>query len=124
MKPHKIHLHKRSGQLDLMYASDTFQLSAEYLRVHSPSAEVKGHGSGPKQLVSGKQGLAIEALKPVGHYGLQLIFSDGHDSGIFTWPYLYDLSQHHERYWQQYLQDLKTKGKHREADISAIRFTP
>lgn len=90
-----------------------FELSAEYLRVHSPSAEVKGHGPGQEQLVSGKADVAINAIEPVGQYAVRLVFDDGHGTGLFTWPILYELGREFEDKWRLYLSRLETAGKSR-----------
>lgn len=90
-----------------------FELSAEYLRVHSPSAEVKGHGPGQERLVSGKADVAIKAVEPVGQYAVRLVFDDGHGTGLFTWPILYQLGREFEDNWRLYLSRLETAGKSR-----------
>lgn len=113
MQPTDIKLHKRSRTLELTYPQQCFELTAEYLRVHSPSAEVRGHGIGPGILQSGKQFVALEKVEPAGHYALKLVFNDGHDSGLYTWDYLYDLCIHQERYWQAYLERLAAAGASR-----------
>jgi len=79
-----------------------FLLPFEYLRVHSPSAEVKGHGPGQEVLVLGKQNVGIRAVEPVGQYAVKLVFDDGHDSGLFTWKYLRELGEKHAEYWARY----------------------
>ncbi|HEY1899896.1 MAG TPA: DUF971 domain-containing protein [Steroidobacteraceae bacterium] len=79
-----------------------FELSFEYLRVHSPSAEVKGHGPGQEVLVKGKAGVGIRAIEPVGQYAVRLVFDDGHDTGLFTWKYLYELGRDHADNWARY----------------------
>lgn len=86
------------------------RLPAEYLRVESPSAEVQGHGAGQKTLVAGKRHVAISGIEPVGHYAVRLLFDDGHDTGLFTWDYLYRLSVEHETLWAEYLAALTAKG--------------
>ena len=91
--PSNIQLHQLSRTLELEYeASERYELSCEYLRVYSPSAEVRGHGPGQEVLQVGKKHVAITKIKPVGNYALQFTFSDGHDTGIYTWKYLYDLA--------------------------------
>ncbi len=80
-----------------------FALAAEYLRVESPSAEVRGHGGGPKTIVRGKQGVTIKALEPVGNYAVRIIFDDGHDSGLYSWIYLGELGRDYNRIWAEYL---------------------
>ena len=85
-------------------------LAAEYLRVESPSAEVQGHGRDSKKTVGGKQGVGITAVEPVGNYAVRLVFDDGHDTGIFTWNYLFELGHDHESRWAGYLAALAAKG--------------
>jgi DUF971 family protein len=89
-------------------------LSAEYLRVHSPSAEVTGHGSGEGILVVGKEKVGIVRIEPVGRYAVRLVFDDGHDTGLFTWPVLYDLCKNHDRKWRRYLERLAAAGHARD----------
>ncbi len=92
---------------------ETFNLDAEYLRVESPSAEVKGHGPGQEQLVSGKRNVSIVRLEPVGSYAVRIIFSDGHSTGLFTWSYLAKLGREHDLIWAAYLQKLADAGQTR-----------
>ena len=87
-----------------------YSLAAEYLRVESPSAEVKGHGPGQEQLVSGKNNVSILRLEPVGTYAVRIIFDDGHDTGLFTWTYLAKLGRDHAAIWDAYLKKLATAG--------------
>ena len=91
------------------------QLSCEYLRVHSPSAEVQGHGPGQETLQYGKLEVGISNLQPSGNYALKIHFDDGHDSGLFTWDYLYKLGKNQEQNWERYLQKLEVAGKSRQA---------
>ena len=88
-------------------------LSAEYLRVESPSAEVQGHGPHQKQTVAGKRSVAITAIEPVGHYAVRLLFDDGHDTGLYSWSYLHELGQEYDKRWMKYLQELADKGLRR-----------
>src|ERR1700760_3917496 len=81
-----------------------FELPFEYLRVHSPSAEVKGHGPGQEVLVTGKSGVGVRGIEPVGQYAVKLMFDDGHDTGLYTWKYLYELGRDQPTLWQRYLQ--------------------
>lgn len=92
----------------------SFTLPAELLRVESPSAEVQGHSPAQKVTVSGKRNVAIRGLEPVGNYAVRVVFDDGHDTGIFSWPYLYRLGRDRERIWQAYLDALAQKGLSRD----------
>ncbi|MHA1599351.1 MAG: gamma-butyrobetaine hydroxylase-like domain-containing protein [Alphaproteobacteria bacterium] len=92
----------------------SFTYPAELLRVESPSAEVKGHGPGDKTLVAGRQHVGIMAIEPVGNYAIRIKFDDLHDTGIFTWPYLYDLGQNQAAIWKAYLAELETNGLSRD----------
>jgi DUF971 family protein len=91
----------------------SFRLPAEYLRVESPSAEVQGHGPSQKQLVSGVAGIAVIAVEPVGNYAVRLRFADGHDTGIYSWPYLHQLGAEQPQRWQAYLAALAAAGRSR-----------
>ncbi len=113
--PSDIRLHKKSGILELIYPEGTsFELSAEYLRVYSPSAEVRGHGKGQEILQTGKKYVRITALVPTGNYAVRLLFDDRHDSGIYSWDYLWELGEHQHRYWSEYLDRLRAAGASRE----------
>lgn len=122
MVPTKIKLHKQSRILQLEFDTQQFQLSAEYLRTHSPSAEVKGHGPGQETLQFGKKEVGITGLERAGNYALKIIFDDGHDTGIYTWSYLYDLGANFEQHWAKYLAALNVEGKSREPDTSVVKF--
>ncbi len=113
--PSDIRLHQKSRMLEVTFDEECFQLPCEYLRVHSPSAEVKGHGPGQEVLQTGKEEVNIVAIEPVGHYAVRLIFSDAHNSGIYSWDVLYDLGQQRQKLWQQYLQRLTDAGVERSA---------
>jgi DUF971 family protein len=91
-----------------------FRYPAEFLRVESPSAEVQGHSPSQKQLVPGKAGVAISNLEPVGNYAIRIIFDDGHDTGLFSWKYLYQLGVEHDERWRKYLGELAQRGMRRE----------
>ncbi|MCY4610639.1 MAG: DUF971 domain-containing protein [Gammaproteobacteria bacterium] len=112
--PTELHLHQRSRVLEIAFGEDRFQLSCEYLRVHSPSAEVMGHGPGQETLQVGKEDVAIDAIEPVGNYAVKLVFSDGHDTGIYSWDYLYELGRDFEARWGRYLGRLKEAGIERK----------
>lgn len=114
--PTAIKVRKQSRVLQLLWPDYQAELAFEYLRVLSPSAEVRGHGQGNEVLQVGKQDVELLAVTPVGHYGLQLSFNDGHDSGIFSWDYLYQLSEEHDRRWADYLQRLQAAGASRVAE--------
>ena len=87
-----------------------FELPFEYLRVHSPSAEVKGHGPGQEVLQTGKHDVQVTHIEPIGHYAIRLVFDDGHDSGLYSWKYLYELGRDQERNWRSYLDRLAAAG--------------
>lgn len=118
--PTAIKLHKASRTLELAYGSERYQLGAEFLRVHSPSAEVQGHGQPILQY--GKQNVALLKLEPTGNYALKLTFDDGHDSGLFTWEYLYQLATRQEQLWDNYLQALRAAGRSRDPETSIVRL--
>ncbi len=113
--PTEIKLHQKSHLLEITFADGkTFQLPFEYLRVYSPSAEVRGHAPGEEVLQVGKKGVEITKIEPVGNYAVQLVFSDGHDSGLYSWDYLYELGVHQDPMWQRYLDRLAAAGASRE----------
>ncbi|MBB6340250.1 DUF971 family protein [Pseudomonas fluvialis] len=118
--PSAIQLHKASRTLDLSYSSEHYSLSAELLRVHSPSAEVQGHGQPILQY--GKQNVALLKIEPAGNYALKLTFDDGHDSGLYTWDYLYQLATRQAELWSDYLAQLEAAGKSRNPDESVVRL--
>lgn len=122
MVPTKVQLHKQSRLLELHFGTQSYPLSAEYLRVHSPSAEVKGHGPNQAVLQFGKKDVGISGIERAGNYALKILFDDGHDSGIYTWDYLYQLAVQQEHNWQIYLDALAAAGKSREKDTSVVRF--
>jgi DUF971 family protein len=119
--PTAINLHKASRTLTLKYAPDEeYHLPAEFLRVHSPSAEVQGHGKPILQY--GKLGVGLTKVEPAGQYALKLTFDDGHDSGLFTWDYLYQLAVRQEDLWNDYLAELKAAGKTRDPNASVVKL--
>jgi DUF971 family protein len=123
VKPTDIALHTKSRQLELHYEGEQpYLLSCEYLRVYSPSAEVKGHGHGQEVLQTGKMNVAITAIKPVGNYALQLIFDDGHDSGLYSWSYFRDLCINQDSHWQDYLDRLTAAGATRDPDVQVVKI--
>jgi DUF971 family protein len=114
--PTEITLHARSRVLEITFSNGSrFELPYEFLRVHSPSAEVRGHGPGQEVLQTGKKDVDILSLEPVGSYAVQPHFSDGHTTGIYSWDYLYDLGVNREARWRSYLERLKAAGARREA---------
>ena len=101
----EIRLRRTARVLEVSFADGSrFELPFEYLRVHSPSAEVKGHGPGQEVLVLGKENVGIIAVEPVGQYAVKLVFDDGHDTGLYTWKYLHELGREHAVRWQRYLE--------------------
>lgn len=118
--PQDIRLHRKSKTLELVYADGSFELTAEFLRVLSPSAEVRGHGIGNGVLQTGKKHVGINGIEPAGRYALKIIFDDGHDSGLYTWEYLYDLAHDQDTYWQRYLKQLEEAGASRDNGLIAL----
>ena len=113
--PAEIKLHQKSQVLEITFTDgQSFRLPSEFLRVYSPSAEVRGHGPGQEVLQAGKKDVQIVAVEPVGHYAVQLRFSDGHDTGIYSWDLLYDYGLRQGAMWQQYLKRLAEAGARRE----------
>ena len=113
--PTEIKLHQKSRQMEISFADGKrFELSYEFLRVYSPSAEVRGHGPGQEVLQVGKKNVEISAIEPVGSYAVQPRFSDGHDSGLYSWDYLHELGLDRDQLWQQYLQRMQAAGASRE----------
>lgn len=114
-RPTGIKLHQKSRLLEVSFDNgETFQLSCEYLRVYSPSAEVQGHGPGQQVLQYGKEAVNIIGIEPVGNYAVVLRFSDGHDTGIYSWDLLYELGTNQKQYWQSYLDRLQEVGYQRK----------
>ena len=113
--PTEIKLHQKSRVMELTFADGKhFALSYEFLRVYSPSAEVRGHGPGQEVLQTGKKDIEIVGVEPVGSYAIQPQFSDGHDTGIYSWDYLYELGLDHDRMWAEYLKRMEAAGASRE----------
>jgi DUF971 family protein len=123
MTPKKIKLHQESQQLELIYSNGQHcLLSSEFLRVHSPSAEVRGHGKGQEVLQSGKKEVRIDSLVKTGNYAIQIFFSDGHDTGIYSWHYLQKLCTEKAQLWNDYLLKLIQAGKHRDANVQVVQL--
>lgn len=119
----KVHYHSVSKNLDVYFDDDSKAVfSCEFLRVHSPSAEVQGHGSDPMKLVLNKQAVGIKSIVPVGHYALRLDFDDGHNSGLFSWRYFEKLQQQQDTLWSEYLARLTEHEKSK--DSVPIKFVP
>ena len=113
--PTGITLHQGSRVLEIAYADGrTFRLPYEFLRVHSPSAEVRGHGPGQETLQVGKRDVGIASVEAVGHYAIRPSFTDGHGSGIYSWEYLYDLGDRQDELWREYLDRLAAAGASRD----------
>ena len=113
--PTEIKLHQASRVLEIAFDDGRrFRLPYEFLRVHSPSAEVRGHGPGQETLQTGKRDVTIANVEPIGHYALRPTFSDGHDSGIYSWEYLYDLGVRQDELWQRYVERLAAAGASRD----------
>ncbi len=110
-RPIDIKLHQASRLLEIKFDNNTeCMLSCEFLRVYSPSAEVKGHGPGQEVLQIGKEDINITAIEPVGNYAVRLVFSDGHNTGLYSWDYLYELASNYEGLWLEYLGKLSAAG--------------
>ena len=117
-QPTALTVHQQSRQLEISFDDGSnFRIPFELMRVYSPSAEVQGHGPGQEVLQTGKRQVEITAIEPVGHYAVQPTFSDGHDSGIFTWEYLYFLGSQQTQLWQDYEQRLRDAGVERDAPM-------
>lgn len=122
-RPSKVKLHRGSNTLELQYSDGReFQLRAEYLRVYSPSAEVRGHGAGQEVLQWGKKHVALANVEAAGKYALKLIFDDGHDSGLYSWDYLLELGQNEATKWQEYIDRLAAAGLDRDPDVSVVKL--
>jgi len=110
-RPTEIRLHQKSRLLEVVFDDGkAFRLACEFLRVHSPSAEVRGHGPGQETLQTGKEDVQIIAVEPVGNYAVKLVFSDGHDTGLYSWDYLYEIGSHQDAMWRHYLERLQLAG--------------
>ena len=113
--PTEIKLHQSSRLLELTFADgSSYRLPYEFLRVYSPSADVRGHGPGQETLQVGKREVTITEVEPVGHYAIRPKFSDGHDTGIYSWEYLYGLGRDQETLWRQYLAEIEKRGLKRD----------
>jgi DUF971 family protein len=115
--PTGVVLHSKSRVLELQYEKESYRVPFELLRVYSPSAEVQGHGPGQETLQTGKREVTIIAIEPVGHYALQLNFSDGHNTGIYSWDILHDLATRQDQLWRDYFAKLEAAGVSRDAPM-------
>lgn len=123
MTPKRVVLGKARDELVLHYGDGTVaQLPAEYLRVESPSAEVRGHGAGQEVLQYGKARVRIERVEPAGRYALQIHFDDGHNTGIYSWEYLRQLWEEYDRRWTDYLGRLRQAGRSRDPEEQIVRL--
>lgn len=120
--PKSIKINKARDAISLKFdESGTFHISAEFLRVMSPSAEVRGHSRDEAILQTGKRDVVIEDIQKTGNYALRIYFDDGHDSGIYSWDYLHELSTNHAEYWSQYLKNLHTSGESRDKETQTLK---
>jgi len=123
-RPTRINYHRKSRVLSVDFGDVEVQIPAELLRVYSPSAEVRGHSDDERKLQTGKKYVAIQQIEPVGNYAIRLIFDDGHDSGLYAWDFLRDIGTNAERYWQDYLTDLKEANASRLPAIPVGQWSP
>jgi len=118
--PTDIKLHQKSRFVELFYETgERYELDFEFLRVFTPSAEARGHGPGQEVLQTGKRNVEIERIEPIGNYALCFVFSDGHDSGLYSWDLLYNLGKHHDELWQDYLKQIEAQGLSRDVDSTS-----
>ena len=123
--PTDLKLHRRSRELEVRFADGmNARLSAEFLRVHSPSAEVKGHAAGEGILVTDKESVNIASIEPVGRYAVRIVFDDGHNTGLYTWPLLYELCAERDPKWARYLERLEQAGKARRPEPKWAEWCP
>lgn len=124
-RPTTLKLHRLSRVLEVGYADGRrYELPCEYLRVFSPSAEVRGHGGGEPMLVAGKREVNIAAIEPVGHYAVRLRFDDGHDSGLYSWDVLEELGQNQATWWAHYLERMAQIGMSRDSEVVKLAALP
>ena len=115
-QPTEITLHQKSKQLEIAFDDGArYRLGYEFLRVHSPSAEVRGHGPGQEVLQTGKQDVNVLGVEPVGSYAMKIVFDDGHDTGLYTWEFIRHLGDHQDALWQEYLQRIEASGASRQS---------
>ena len=122
--PRNIVYHKIAHNLEIEWDDQSYLLPAELLRVYSPSAEVRGHSDAERKLQTGKKHVGIRAIEPVGNYAIRISFDDGHDSGIYAWEFLHELGRDRDRYWQDYLSELKAANASRLPGIQVGQWQP
>jgi DUF971 family protein len=122
--PSEITYHKIAHALEVAWRDERYSLPAELLRVYSPSAEVRGHSPEERKLQTGKKNVGIKQIEPVGNYAIRIVFDDGHDSGIYSWEFLYELGQRQDDYWQEYVVELKQANASRLPTIPVGQWTP
>jgi DUF971 family protein len=123
--PTLLKLHRASRMLEVGYADGAhYELPFEYLRVYSPSAEVRGHGGGEPMLIGGKREVTVVAVEPVGRYAVRLRFSDGHDTGLYSWEVLQELGEQQQQWWARYLERLAEHGMSRDSAITKLSALP
>jgi len=122
--PKHITYHKIAHTLELQWDAEQYEIPAELLRVYSPSAEVRGHSADQRTLQTGKKNVGIRQIEPVGNYAIRIAFDDGHDSGIYAWAYLQEMGSQQDRFWQDYLVELKQANASRLPNIPVNQWTP
>ena len=123
-KPKKITYHQKDRSLELTYEDFSWKIAAELLRVFSPSAEVRGHAPQERKIQTGKKYIAINRIDPVGNYAIRITFDDGHDTGLYSWDFLYDLGKNEEEYWNNYHSELERNNASRLPTISVEQWSP
>lgn len=122
--PSNITYHKIAHTMEVVWEEERFVLPAELLRVYSPSAEVRGHSANERKLQTGKKNVGISQIEPVGNYAIRIVFNDGHDSGIYAWDYLHELGTNQDKFWQEYLVELKSANASRLPTIPVGQWQP
>ena len=118
--PTEITLHQQTRRIELAFDNgERYELTHEFLRVFTPSAEARGHGPGQEVLQVGKRDVEIVGIEPVGNYAIKPAFSDGHDSGLYSWDMLYNLGKHHDQLWAEYLEQIEKQGLSRDIDTTS-----
>lgn len=122
--PQEITYHKIAHTLEIGWQQDRYKLPAELLRVYSPSAEVRGHSAEERKLQTGKKNVGVRQIEAVGNYAIRIVFDDGHDTGIFSWEFLHDMGENQDKYWQEYVADLKSANASRLPTIPVGQWQP